>query len=233
VEVQDEAVNAWFEAFVDAATGELVSITDFVAQATYRVLPIWKQYPTDGFETLVNPEDKEASPYGWLSTDGVTSNNYTGGNNAAAAINGITAPQTAPDEFVYLYTLDNYPSTVTNRNAAIVNAFYIVNSVHDITYKYGFTEATFNFQQNNTITAGKGNDRVLIFVQDPSGTNNANFAVPPDGTSGRMRMYLWRAVGRRDGSLDNDIVIHEMTHGVTNRYVRRCTKTDVLTDMRL
>jgi hypothetical protein len=34
VEVQDEKTNAWFEAFVDAASGELVSVTDFVAQAT-------------------------------------------------------------------------------------------------------------------------------------------------------------------------------------------------------
>jgi extracellular elastinolytic metalloproteinase len=222
VEVQDEATNAWFEAFVDAATGELVSVTDFVAQATYRVVPIYNEYPTDGFETLVNPEDKSASPLGWLSTDGVNFNNFTAGNNAIAAIGSATAPQTAPDEFVYPYTNGADPVTASQKNAAIVNAFYVVNSVHDITYKYGFTEATFNFQQNNTVRAGLGNDRVTVSVQDPSGTNNANFATPADGTSGRMRMYLWTITNpRRDGSLENDIVVHEMTHGVTNRYVEQ------------
>ena len=30
-------------------------------------------------------------------------------------------------------------------------------------------------------------------AQDGSGTNNANFSTPPDGTSGRMQMYLLTA----------------------------------------
>ena len=28
-------------------------------------------------------------------------------------------------------------------------------------------------------------------VQDASGTDNANFATPPDGQSGQCRMYIW------------------------------------------
>jgi extracellular elastinolytic metalloproteinase len=128
-----------------------------------------------------------------------------------------------------------------------VNAFYIVNSVHDISYKYGFTEATFNFQQTNIASGGKGNDRVTVSVQDASGTNNANFATPADGSSGSMRMYLWTTTtpgrdGRLTGpihecpisdddigSLENDIVVHEMTHGITNRMTGggtgRCLQT--------
>jgi hypothetical protein len=66
------------------------------------VVPIYEEYPTQGFETLVDPEDKESSPYGWLSTDGVTFNTTTTGNNAYA-FNVTAAPQTAPDEFVYNY----------------------------------------------------------------------------------------------------------------------------------
>jgi extracellular elastinolytic metalloproteinase len=73
--------------------------------------------------------------------------------------------------------------TATQKNAAIVNAFYIVNTIHDISYKYGFTEATYNFQQTNIAAGGKGNDRVKISVQDSSGTNNANFATPACATS--------------------------------------------------
>jgi extracellular elastinolytic metalloproteinase len=220
VEVQDDATNAWFEAFVDAATGELVSVTDFVAKATYRVLPIWKQNPTEGFETLVNPEDKTASPYGWVSTDGVSSSNETAGNNAIAAIHVTTAPMAGPNEFVYPYTNGEDPSTTSQKNAAVVNAFYVVNTVHDISYRYGFTEATFNFQRTNLVPAGKGNDRVTISIQDSSSNDDANFATPPDGSAGRMCMFLWTmTIPYRDGSVENDIVAHEMTHGITNRFV--------------
>jgi extracellular elastinolytic metalloproteinase len=52
--------------------------------------------------------------------------------------------------------------------------------VHDIAYKYGFTEQAFNFQQNNFNHGGKGGDRVHLSVQDGSGLNNANFATPPE-----------------------------------------------------
>lgn len=38
------------------------------------------------------------------------------------------------------------------------------------------------------------------------------------GQSGRMRMFLWDHTNpRRDGALENDIVVHENTHGITNR----------------
>lgn len=47
---------------------------------------------------------------------------------------------------------------------------------------------------------------------DTGGTNNANFATPADGQVGQMRMYLWTyTTVRRDGALENDIVIHEFT----------------------
>src|SRR4029077_10710489 len=53
-----------------------------------------------------------------------------------------------------------------------------------------------------------------------SGTNNANFAAGADGTRGRMQMYLWTSpVPQRDGSLDADVFLHEMTHGLSNRLV--------------
>jgi extracellular elastinolytic metalloproteinase len=37
VEVQNDATDAWFEAFVAADTSEVVSVTDFVSHATVRV----------------------------------------------------------------------------------------------------------------------------------------------------------------------------------------------------
>ncbi|EDR01344.1 uncharacterized protein LACBIDRAFT_239946 [Laccaria bicolor S238N-H82] len=73
-------------------------------------------------------------------------------------------------------------------------------------------------------------DRVLMSVQDASGVNNANFATPPDGQSGQCRMFIWTLTNpRRDGTMENDIVIHEMTHGITNRMTGggtgRCLQT--------
>jgi len=36
IQVQNEETNAWYEAYIDAHTGELVSVTDFVAEASVR-----------------------------------------------------------------------------------------------------------------------------------------------------------------------------------------------------
>ncbi|KAK0467494.1 peptidase M36 [Armillaria novae-zelandiae] len=67
-------------------------------------------------------------------------------------------------------------------------------------------------------------------VQDPDGTNNVNFATPPDGQSGTCRMYKRTLMTpNRDGALQNDIIVHEFTHGITNRLTGggtgRCLQT--------
>jgi hypothetical protein len=66
------------------------------------------------------------------------------------------------------------------------------------------------------LAARNGIDRVLAEAQDFGGTNNANFSTPPDGQSGRMQMFRWPN-SNRDGDLDNEIVLHELTHGTSNR----------------
>lgn len=74
---------------------------------------------------------------------------------------------------------------------------------HDLTYRWGFTELSGNFQEANFGKGGKGADAVIANAQDGSGTNNANFATPPDGQHGRMRMYVWdTATPYRDGDLE-------------------------------
>ena len=132
--------------------------------------------------------------------------------------------------FNYPANLAVAPTTTANVNAARVNAFYVVNTVHDIQYKYGFTVAAFNFQTDNFGKGGKGNDRVTVSVQDSAGTDNADFSTPPDGQSGHMRMFLWDLTSpQRDGALENDIIAHENTHGLTNRMTGggtgRCLQT--------
>ncbi len=132
--------------------------------------------------------------------------------------------------FNYPVDLTTAPTTTANVNAGRVNAFYLGNSIHDIQYRYGFTETGYNFQNNNFGKGGSGNDRVTISVQSSAGRDNADFSTPPDGQSGAMRMFLWDLTSPlRDGALENDIVAHEYTHGLTNRLTGggtgRCLQT--------
>src|SRR5436190_4204697 len=108
---------------------------------------------------------------------------------------------------------------ITNYQRAIVTQlFYIANWYHDETYRLGFTESAKNFQNDNFSRGGAGADRVSAEAQDCAGTNNANFSTPADGGRGRMQMFLWtNPTPDFDGSVDADIVIHELTHGLSNR----------------
>jgi subtilisin-like proprotein convertase family protein len=110
------------------------------------------------------------------------------------------------------------PTLSDYRFGEVVNMFVWVNRYHDRLYELGFTEAFRNFQQNNFGRGGAGNDRVLAQGQDFSGTSNANFLTPPDGTSGRMQMYIFNLpTPDRTSGLDQEIILHELTHGVSNR----------------
>ncbi|KIP05598.1 hypothetical protein PHLGIDRAFT_128797 [Phlebiopsis gigantea 11061_1 CR5-6] len=232
VQIRNEAAGTWVEAFIDAHTNEPVHVTDFVAKSSYYVLPITKEIPTEGFETLTNPEDTTSSPDGWHN-DGTTTTTDTSGNNVVVyktSASSTTKQSASGEVFNYPPNFSSAPTTTANVNTARTNAFYVVNTVHDVTYKYGFTEAAFNFQTNNFGNGGKGADRVTVSVQDSAGTDNADFSTPADGQSGHMRMYLWDQTNpERDGALENDIVIHENTHGVTNRMTGggtgRCLQT--------
>ncbi|KAJ7235397.1 Fungalysin metallopeptidase-domain-containing protein [Mycena rebaudengoi] len=212
-QVRDEAAGTWYEALIDAHDGKLLSVVDYVSKASYRVIPIKKQSVPDGFETLRDPSDRAASPRGWHSTpfgDSTT----TSGNNAVSYKGG---PK--------LGDASKKPIVPANVAAAIVNNFYIITIVHDIAYRYRFTEHAFNFQNNNFGHGGKGGDRTTASIQDASEINNADIAVLRSnrsfhfsGQSGHMRMFLWNSTKpRRDGAFEKDIVIHEIMHGITNR----------------
>ncbi|KAF8918210.1 Fungalysin metallopeptidase-domain-containing protein [Mucidula mucida] len=215
VQIRNESANAWYNAFVDAHSGELVSVVDYVAHATYLVVPIDNQnIAMDGQVLVVDPENLSVSPLGW-SDYGTGESNTTIGNNAFAFKTGTNSSRPG---FEFEVNLSVDPRIGTNVDAARTNAFYVVNSMHDTTYLYGFTEAAFNFQYDNFGLGGRGLDPVRISVQDGGGFNNAFFATPPDGQSGVMTLLLFnRTNPLRDSALENDIIIHEFTHGVTNR----------------
>ena len=110
------------------------------------------------------------------------------------------------------------------RRGMVTQLFYVCNWYHDQLYQLGFDEAAGNFQQVNFSGMGAGGDRVLAEAQDSGGTDNANFSTPADGTSGRAQMY--RFIGPtidRDGDLDAEILVHELTHGTSNRLIGNAT----------
>ncbi|KAL0959158.1 hypothetical protein HGRIS_014444 [Hohenbuehelia grisea] len=103
-------------------------------------------------------------------------------------------------------------------NSSVTHLFYVANLVHDLYYRYGFDEASGNFQQYNFERGGLENDGIIADAQDGSGLNNANFLSPPDGQNPRCRMYLWNtAYPWRDGVFDGGVLIHELSHGLVSR----------------
>jgi hypothetical protein len=184
--------------------------------------------------TLVGNE----APYtfnnnGWI-TDG---NNTTDGNAVQAGLDrvspdGVDAPVVGVNR-VFSHTYNpapgnpapgDEPLAAESQKGGVVNLFYIVNRYHDELYRLGFTEQAGNFQHDNFGRGGAGNDRISAQSQDnfcPNSSgcaNNANFGTGVDGVRGRMQMFLWtRTTPNRDGSLDAEIVIHELTHGLSNR----------------
>lgn len=213
------------DAYVNAHSREVQAVTDYTVNLAMRVVPLERQDPSKGLELITDPEDREASPDGWVTRsdfpdDGNT--HMTLGNNAVAFEEpNFTSGESASGD-VFDYDLDDTsdPTDGKNTDAARVNAFYVVNRIHDILYRYGFDEDSFNFQDDNHGKGGAGGDMVTISVHDPAGTNNADFTTPPDGQSGHMRMYIFDVQNpRRDGAMENDIVSHEATHGLTNRMI--------------
>ncbi|MGH2684919.1 MAG: M36 family metallopeptidase, partial [Actinomycetota bacterium] len=99
--------------------------------------------------------------------------------------------------------------------------------------RYGFTEAAGNFQVNNYGRGGEGNDSVRAEAQDGSGTNNANFATPADGSRPRMQMYMWTTGVQSqqriiDGDVDAGVITHEYGHGISNRLTGGPNNVDCL-----
>jgi extracellular elastinolytic metalloproteinase len=218
---------------VDAASGKVWTRFDWIQSDSYRVYARPAESPNhadpvppeDGRTLVLDPADASASPLGWHDTgDGVV--DIMRGNNVHAYHDrddnnlppGTQASCGSSLECDFPINLDQDPTTYTD--AAVANLFYWNNIVHDIQYQYGFDEASGNFQVNNFGQGGLGNDDVRAEAQDSGGINNANFLAPPDGSRPRMQMFLWNFTSpRRDGSLDNGIIVHEYGHGISIRQV--------------
>ncbi len=246
----------WWNVRIDALTGEELDRNDWVvscgadhahgeeeaptpaAPNDYNVLPWPVESPNHGSRALRNAPWADggiASPYGWHDTNGAAGPEYTTtrGNNVRAVEDGDAnntpgaSPSSATLDFDYPLDLSQAPSAY--QDAAITNLFYWNNIIHDVWYQYGFDEPAGNFQSNNYGRGGAGNDFVNADAQDGSGTDNANFGTPPDGSSPRMQMYRWTyTTPNRDSDLDNGIIAHEYGHGISNRLVGGPANTSCL-----
>jgi PKD repeat protein len=179
--------------------------------SAYRIFPFPTESPSHGSRVLVSdPADPIASPFGWHDTDGVDGADYsiTRGNNVYASEDrdDDNVPGYSPDGGANLLFDFPYNPGLTPtawEDVAITNLFYTNNFIHDMTYHHGFDEVAGNFQEYNYSAGGKGDDAVQADAQDGSGTNNANFSTPPDGSSGRMQMYIWTG-----GSGGNSLIVN-------------------------
>ncbi|KAJ2994038.1 hypothetical protein HDV02_001891 [Globomyces sp. JEL0801] len=203
-----------YQVSADATTGKIIQLIDYVKGFSYKAVPLPKNDPRYVFETIAEPTN--VSPLGWHN-DGNQTYLDTQGNNVDANINGTRVAADANAHFESLFTATGEALTNENKRSAIINAFYLVNTIHDISYLFGFDEAAGNFQNNNFGKGGDGNDRVIVECA-PEEINSAFFVTPPDGQNGFMSLSLWNiTVPNRYGALDNSIGLHEYTHGITNR----------------
>lgn len=221
---QDE----WYELLVDAHNGQLLlrqNLYVFDAQGT-----VYTEAPDKGARQLVSfvGDTVINTSFGWMGTSTVTTGNNveayldTNADNAPDAINTAELSAghafSASQDFTFPFSTAVDPRT--QQAAVVTNLFYFNNIIHDYSYTLGFTETARNFQTNNYGRGGLGNDSVRAEAQDGSGTNNANFATPPDGSRPRMQQYLFTSPNPdRDSSVDGDVVFHEFGHGISNRLI--------------
>ena len=219
------------------STTQLLS-PSLVNAASYRVIPFPAESPNHigGAPALRtdpwNLAPGNATSLKWHS-NGSTDFNISRGNNVWAredrtgttsidrptlSATSTTGPDPLSFDFMPDFTLPpTEAAVVPNQQFNITNLFYWNNIIHDLSYQYGFDEASGNFQQNNLGRGGLGNDYVDAQAQDGGGTSNANFSTPADGGNGRMQMYLWNGNPQRDGDVDNGVIVHEFAHGISSR----------------
>lgn len=144
----------------------------------------------------------------------------------------LRATVTAEDVFDHTYDTAAAPTAnQTQTMAAAVQAFYVINWLHDYYYDSGFDEAAGNAQLWNYNRGGAGGDPIRAEIQDgytAGQRSNANMSTPSDGLSPRMQLYVWdgpetrkvqvggsdleaggASFGAKDFELDGEIVVVE------------------------
>lgn len=206
-----------------AEAAELASPNGVNDGSAYRVFAHPTESPNDGPRSLVtNPADSDGSPFGWHDADGVAGAEFTvtRGNNVHAYLDqdrnnqpdaGADVDGGATLAFDFPADLDEHAQSY--RDAVVTNLFYWNNAFHDIMWRYGFDEASGNFQANNYGRDGGQGDYVRAEAADGNGTNNANFSTPAaDAGTPRMQMFLWP--GNQFGP-QNEVIVGGVSYGAS------------------
>jgi Zn-dependent metalloprotease len=236
----DVGPNEWYEILVDAKTGAMLYRYNLYADAAQGTVFTVNGFGQRSLVSFVGDTTINTSA-GWMGASTVTTGNNvdayldTNRDNQPDAINSTTLQNgrafSSTQNFTFPFA--NGVDPRTQRAGAVANLFYFNNIMHDFAYRLGFTESAGNFQTNNFGRGGIGNDSVRAEAQDGSGTNNANFATPPDGSRPRMQMFLFTRgtttlADDRDANVDGDVVLHEYGHGISNRLVGGPSNTSCL-----
>jgi len=162
--VADAGVVHGVEYVTDAQYSHIVSVANSAQGVTtppstvndgssYLVYPLPYEDPahTPGQQqiSVSNPADALASPFGWHDTNGAAGPEYTitRGNNVHAYQDSQNIDHSSGDEpnggagLDFQLPIDLTLDPPLYRDASTVNLFYWNNTIHDIFYHYGFTEA--------------------------------------------------------------------------------------------
>jgi hypothetical protein len=223
VETWSDSDNLLYHTVIDSV-GQIVSSELRTANDSYNIFPI---HPGTTPQAVVNgPGAGNAqSPQGWLS--GSQTTRQISGNNVSAYLDqdGNNAPDgggfsVTDGNFLTAADLAIDPRSGSNPDVSVQNVFYFSNVAHDLLYTHGFVEGAGNFQEDNFGNGGAGSDSLNAEALDGSGTNNANFATPSDGSNPRMQMFRTTLSSpNRDTGIDSDVVWHEYGHGLTWRMI--------------
>ncbi len=244
VELNRRRFKERFRVLVDARSGEVLlhrKLTVEIAPVTYRVFtndsptPMRPGWPSPNAAqppfvpaapVTISALDTNASPLGWMN-DGEL---ILRGNNVDARMDRdgddradlprISATVDGQGHRSFDFPVDPVLHPTNYSAAGGVSLFYWCNFMHDRLHQVGFTENRGNYQKDNFGRGGLGNDAILADAQDGSGVNNANFTPAGDGAPGKIQMYLFTGPSPpHDGDFDAEVILHEYTHGMSDRLV--------------
>ena len=211
LEIDELGREHYWNARVDAQTGELLAKTDYVSHAddSYNVFALPKENPNDGRRARSTRPGRPrrrrrsagttptASPAPSSRSRAATTSTRTPISTRTTSPTWAASSRRRRRASTFDFPLDLTQEPATYRPPRSRTSSTGTTSSTTSSTGYGFNEAAGNFQVNNYGRGGTGNDDVRAEAQDGSGINNANFCTPADGQRPRMQMFIWTRAGQR------------------------------------
>ena len=196
---QDSARLAWetriaepnlytdYLVLVDAADGSFLYRQNLTLYAEARVIttplpiPAVEEYAPEFYDRLPIPAAAGQSVGNWIAAPETTLR----GNNATGHLRWDTEPPLAEPTA-------NYDYPFATPEAALVNAWWLVNDAHDRFYGLGFDEASGNYQQDNFGKGGVGGDPIQVVMAGGAPRNEAwTSTLLVDGGGATIGLEWW------------------------------------------